>query len=1224
MGILEDDVDVIQENNDKNDGNKFVDREVQRQAFELNLKYIDRAGISNDGVLWIYSGVGGIGKTLLLDELKKLTEGHGKKFVRYDFKDGNNMVVTLKALCKNLSTDYQMEFPLFDKGCIYLANKSGEFVSKEQQKAVLESSSMFLSVKKNVSKAFTLQDKSSTAIKAGKSVVDEDILVEGLHTFGEGVKTVAEGITEITPIFKLGKHVFELFDKKIAEREEKKRLKKGSTAYGEIAKKLETLNVEDDPTRIREFLPTLFAQDLSFWLEENNTELIVFFDTYELLTGEERDAKKTVRLSSGDAPIDWWVGKLLAADHVMWVIAGRYELNKIGRVSLVGKDGVRKNFVKSYPVDVFNENWSNQYLQLLGVKEENLRNEIFKLTGGHPFYLHQCSITYNNMRERKLPSIKDFGENRDEIISRAIGSLDENGQLLTQCLCILNRWTDEVAVAVIDNLNNITYRRIKKLFTCADSSSLDDETIYTFDRTIDVFLFPSLKVDVTCSRLFANIRDAVNKFFKNFFDENKQDWYDSGSKPEFYFGMWSEIILRTTDAPAELMTLYDENLAPIEYCFDNARRAEVAEKFFTKVGDTETLPSAYFQYLLGATKFYQGMDEDALELETSAYQKLQRLPLEKENRWLKIAATHCLADIFKNLKRWTDEINLREEIVAECENYYSDADDKRTVNAKENLAQALEHGDRLNDAIELHRRIVESLDGHDDEIFIQAAKNFAATLEFCNRHAEAVPVRKKIVDVYEKIHDDEKTVDALWKLSFDLDKFSDAKTLEEKLACYKKIYRLHEANGREVPADLVTFIADALNKLGLNDEAAQVYKNFIDDLKRRVEVADKPDEKKSVELMVTLAKVLDLTARYNEEQLWRKKITDAVATVISQIREPVKDYDAVISTLKDYSAILGDENYREEQVTLWRKILAFTEKNPDADEAEIVAAKKNLVNCLCEWIPIYSLNEDADTAEELRLFEDVEAYYKKIFPKNFDEFIYKILSEHVKFLYRRKLPTVAKYMEILDFVEKHPKATANQIFLVMDDVALELYISEKYSEALKLRERMLTFCRENFMENSPEVLRTLHFLNLACIKLKAYDKAERYLKTELEFLEKNLDVAHRNVIEVKTYLAETFHGAGKFDDELKLREEIVELWCENFSSNVGHEKFLHEEFVDAQKKFASLLEQLGYNERAADVRSQIDYTTDDDDDIEKLFEQLETLDEEQLAKEMRDFEKLKR
>ena len=39
------------------------------------------------------------------------------------------MLVTLKTLRASLTKKYKVEFPLFDRGCIYLTQKSGEYVS---------------------------------------------------------------------------------------------------------------------------------------------------------------------------------------------------------------------------------------------------------------------------------------------------------------------------------------------------------------------------------------------------------------------------------------------------------------------------------------------------------------------------------------------------------------------------------------------------------------------------------------------------------------------------------------------------------------------------------------------------------------------------------------------------------------------------------------------------------------------------------------------------------------------------------------------------------------------------------------------------------------------------------------------------------------------------------------------------------------------------------------
>ncbi|MBR4382146.1 MAG: hypothetical protein IKP64_01160, partial [Selenomonadaceae bacterium] len=537
--------------------------------------------------------------------------------------------------------------------------------------------------------------------------------------------------------------------------------------------------------------------------------------------------KKSVRLISEnrDVPVDWWIGELLAAERVMWVIASRYEITEIGEVLLKDIDAVEK-----YTVDVLEKNWANEYLKRLKVNDENLRKGIIELTGGHPLYLAACSVTYHNIiNAKKVPRMSDFGKNGDKIIERALGSFDESTLFLLQKLCILGSWTDELANFVISDFNPNTYKRLIDLFAekTDPGTNYEEFVVYNFNRTIAAFLLPGLKQDVLFAPVFTKIRDGANDFFQKFFAENRREDYDDEIKAEVYFSMWSEIILRTTDVPEELMTLYSENLAPSEKFLDLSTQATCAEKFLNKVGDTETLPSAYFQHCLGVTRFFQDMSKEGLELEQAAYSKLQRLPLDDETRPLKIFVTIWLANIFRRLKRYTDEINLRKEIVAEGESYYPDADDERILDAKENLARALEYGDRIDEAIKIRRQIVELLDGHDDEIFISALKNLAAALETNNQYEETVSVRKKIADVCEKLHDDEQLIDALRQLSFTLDEISGDEALEEKLTCYQKILRLHETNGREVPADLITFIADVLNELDRKDEAAQTYKNFV-------------------------------------------------------------------------------------------------------------------------------------------------------------------------------------------------------------------------------------------------------------------------------------------------------------------------------------------------------------------------------------------------------------
>ena len=1161
----------------------FVDREPQRHAFKRHLLEIQRTGINADGMILIYSGVGGIGKTLLFNEFEKLAAAQGKQFVRYDFAGNNtNPITALKNLRQELVKKYQMEFPLFDKGLIYFAQKDG-FVSSEQIKNVLKSSSLFRSFKKKISSANTANNMAAGAAKIGDGVLNDD------GGIWDSLETLAQNALEVTPFVKFAKPVLNFIDEMIARNEEFSRKK--NDVYKQTAEELEARN-QNDSAYIEEFLPTLFARDLTFWLEKNKTDLIIFLDTYEKLTGEEGGNKKVrLRSENRDVPVDWWVGELLAADRVMWVIAGRYKLKKIGEINLkyCGQ-------LENYTVDVFDKHWANKYLERLGIAEGDLRQKIIDVTGGHPFYLNKCFITYDNKRGEKLqPS--DFGENQDEVIARAVGTLNEAGQFMAQNLCILGRWTDEIAAEVIESFNNVTYKRIKNLFARADSSSLADEKLYTFDRTIDAFFFPGLKSDVTCRRLFADIRTKADAYFKKAFDE-----IDSYEKCELYLGMWSDIVLRTTDKPAELMTLYEENFVPLENRFDRSTWATVIQKFLDKIGDKEPLPHAYFQDRLGRIRFDQDRIKEALELSEAAYSEVKDLPLSNTERPFKLSIMRGLAEVFQRLERYTDEISLCKEMISECERYLPNDIDS-IVAVKNTLANAFYRVDRRDDAIEIWRQIVEALDGRDDERYIDAAYNLANVLEQWQDNESALPLRRKIVALYEKNNDEYVLARrALDDLIYTLEKFSDKEHLEEKAAYYRRLVTIHEKRGDDTSYLLEDF-AETLQKLGLDDEAAQISERLasrsareaealqrcIDDLQRRIESVDTPDAK-TVELMLYRFNLMwDENADKATRDSWKEKINETIRAIIERTcREPVADYDAAIETLND----LIDLRWGGEDIALKRNILTLTEKKSDATVEEIIAAKKELANAFDFKDDL----TDADKAECDRLFEEVENYYRQNLPASREDLLYT-LNNHALFLdlnLKNIHAALEKYEEIFALFENDSDMSPNEIISRLESIDYMLVAAENYSEEIIWRERILNFCRAHLVENAPETLEALEHLIDACDNLNDRDAAERYRQQLIAAKEKNLGSSHIEVIKIKEQLADILHEANKSDDEIALREQIVELYRENFRANPTNKKKgtffrapLWKDFIQALKNLADCLDKTGQTKKAVAVRKQL-------------------------------------
>lgn len=1180
-----------------NDSKKiFVDREQYTKTFNFHLLEAEIPAISKNGMLLTYSGVGGVGKSALLKQFEEIAKDKGKKFIYYDFKSGHTeMLQVLKDLRKKLCDDYDVEFPLFDKGCIYLAQKSGDFVTSEQQKVVLESSSLLRSFKKNFFKIGNANERMTGVAKIAKPFLedtDDDIL--------EFFQALAQGTLEANPALKFVKPMLDLIDKKQARHEEEAR-KEGNEDYKAVADELENLNEESNSAFIEEFLPTLFAQDLSFWLEKNNTDLIIFLDTYEKLTGEESGKKKTVHLISEDnelVPVDWWVGELLlTAGRVMWVIAGRYEINEIGDADL------ERGRVKNYTLDPLDKNSANEYLDKLNVKENHIREKIIEVTGGLPYYIHLCcNVTYKNkFLKGEEP---DFGENLEKVVERAIGSFDENSRALLQKLCILGRWTGDIFRAVIPDHNPNVYKRLKSILveeSFADFSYGEQEKIYSFDRTIGSFLLPSLKEDKDFSNYFTDIRDKANAYFEKLFSE-----YLSYDESKFYFVMWSDIVLRTTDKPAELMTFYEENFVLLENHFDRSTWATVIQKFLDKIGDKEPLPQAYFQDRLGRIRFYQYRIKEALELSEAAYSEVKDLPLSNTERPFKLSIMRGLAEVFQRLERYTDEISLCKEMISECERYLPNDIDS-IVAAKNTLADALEMCDRIDDAIEIWRQIVEALDGRDDKRYIDAADNLATVLELWQDNESALPLRRKIVALYEKNNDEYVLARLpLDNLIYTLKKFSDKEHLEERAACYRRLLTIREKRGDDTSYLLEDFL-ETLQKLGLDDEAAQISEKIvansareaedlqrrIDDLQRLIESVDTPNAK-NVELMIDRFNLMwDANADETEKDNWKEKINETIRAIIERTcREPVADYDAAIETLND----LIDLWWGCEDIALRRNILALTEKKSDATVEELIDAKKDFAQELY-WKEDLT---DADKAEVDRLFEELENYYRQNLPASYGDLL-DTLNNHAYFFdwKLKNIPAaVEKRKEILALLESDSETPADKILSVLKEIARmfggDFSTTNNYSEEFIWRKRILNFCREHFVEDAPETLKALEHLIHACDNLNDRDAAERYRQQLIAAKEKNLGSSHIEVIKIKEQLADILHEANKSDDEIALREQIVELYRENFRANPTNKKKgtffrapLWKDFIQALKNLADCLDKTGQTKKAVAVRKQL-------------------------------------
>ena len=179
------------------------------------------------------------------------------------------MLKTLNDLKETLIKNHAVQFPLFEKGCILYYQKRGDMLSTEQIRKTLNKSSI---LHKNVTEFVGTLDNVNAVAKVVDTFSDN-----GVEILGELADATAFG-----KVAKLGLSLFEQFINRRAQ----KAKESNDPTYKEIVQELNARDEESNAESLKEYLPTLFARDISDWLAENPTfKLVIFLDTYENLTG---------------------------------------------------------------------------------------------------------------------------------------------------------------------------------------------------------------------------------------------------------------------------------------------------------------------------------------------------------------------------------------------------------------------------------------------------------------------------------------------------------------------------------------------------------------------------------------------------------------------------------------------------------------------------------------------------------------------------------------------------------------------------------------------------------------------------------------------------------------------------------------------------------------------------------------------------------------------------
>ncbi|WP_286904599.1 tetratricopeptide repeat protein [Clostridium sp. UBA1652] len=336
----------------------FTDRDLPKKAFKKKLDQIikERYEDKNKHHILTYYGIGGVGKSSLQKELKKQAKS-------------------------------------FYEDTIYTSVDLANIPNQSTSRMLLELSMSFSN--KNIqmthfSIAYALYfQKSNKDILYNhnkKVIFDENLGIVA------DVLSVMDGLGILGIIPNMVNKLYELTNYKLNLDKDLK----------EDLKRLELMDVAD----IENLLPEFWAYDIRKYIESNKDKIIVvFLDTYEALWSND---KNEITKFSRDEAIRKMISKL---PGVLFVISGRESLE------WSDLDSDWKDAIEQHKLERLDETNAHDFLKGCNIIESDIRDQMIKVSFGHPYYLDLLVDTYVEIKNSQvIPTKELFATNKREIL----------------------------------------------------------------------------------------------------------------------------------------------------------------------------------------------------------------------------------------------------------------------------------------------------------------------------------------------------------------------------------------------------------------------------------------------------------------------------------------------------------------------------------------------------------------------------------------------------------------------------------------------------------------------------------------------------------------------------------------------------------------------------------------------------------------------------------------
>jgi tetratricopeptide (TPR) repeat protein len=752
----------------------FTDREEPRRVFwdtyeefKKNLEIQQE----NDIKVITYYGIGGIGKSHLLKQLRKELDERIKKplYIYVDFERIQDTRVILQKMRDNLQQDYNFQFPMYDLAMYVYLNKIGE-----------NGDALLKEIK-------SLTDKSP----ALSSLLDMVGLVPG----ADSVITIIKSLDNI-----------------IASARNNRQLKNRKKELVELQ--------NEEPSFILKNLPYYFAGDFQVNIIDNNEPFVIFFDTYEALVNE---------LSGIGEPLnkDFWIrdeirGLIPNIANVLWVIAGREKI-KWERFNSEWNEALDQHLLGD-----LSEKDSISFLENAGLTDLKLRKEIYQMTKGTPIYLDLCVENYYRLiNKAEIPSIENIGRDINELIERYVIYLDDNKKDLIYMLSCLDEWNEELLLALAsDILIGASYTSIDKI---KDFSFIQtqDEINFTMHKTLQEILFKECPKSIL-KKTNSYMESYLNTLL-DYLSPLDYEYTTTIRRHIFYkirnISNIEEFIELYNETHNRYMKLLRESHRYNDLCLIQELLVELAIREYGEKLTIDMLYMDYSFYLFKAGRYKESLvfSQKVVELKERIYGK-------KHPETIK--ALHNLSMVFSHAGMLKEALELSEK-VAELSEKVLGEENPDTINALNNLSGNYVRMGKINEASKLLVKILQLCErvlDEDHPYSIEAINNLLIVCNETGKVKEALELSEILVESRKNTLGEEHpdTIGIMNNLSIYYSKMGMKK---EAMEVSEKVVELSEkVLGEEHPQTIIAMdnLSIFYSKMEMKKEAMEVSERVVE------------------------------------------------------------------------------------------------------------------------------------------------------------------------------------------------------------------------------------------------------------------------------------------------------------------------------------------------------------------------------------------------------------